>query len=200
MSVIQGPISPQAFEVVRDRIAEILADELHNQSVLAGDDEIDANVFVERFIPFDKTDMPAVNVMLARGTIDGQSAIQSDGTYLFNIDAYTKAPSSDVQMGDSIAIVRLHKLIGLCRAILENPRYKTLGFQPPFIMNRRAVEISIADPDSKANDGMCSAMGRLVFSVKVPESCELIVPPLIAGYNTQVKLELTDKGHMYINT
>lgn len=196
MSVIPSIIPPQAFEIIRDRIGSILADELLNQSVLdANNPEIKATVWVERFVPFSHTEMPACNVMLSRGQLDGHSAIRTDGTYTYFIDFYTKAVTTAALQGDTVAIFRLHKLIGMARAILENPRYKTLGFVPPFIMFRRAGEITIADPGQQ--DAISSVMGRLVFNVKVTENTELIAPAIIAGYNTSVKLHETDLGYFY---
>lgn len=196
MSVIPGLISPQSFEIVRDRIGSILADELANQSALDGNNpDINARVWVERVVPFDHTDMPACNVIFSRGGLEGHTAVQTDGIYTYFIDFYAKAKSGAVTQGDSLAIFRLHRLIGLGRAILENPRYKTLGFVPPFVMHRRAAEIVISDPGQQ--DAISTVMGRLVFNVKCPETTELIAPAIIAGYDTQVKLFQTEKGYVY---
>lgn len=196
MSVIPVIIPPQSFEVVRDRLGAILADELGFQSVLAGNDpEINATVWAERVVPFGITEMPACNVMLARGELGGHTAIQTDGTYMYYVDVYSRAKTSAAQQGDSTAILRVHRLLGMVRAILENSRYKTLGFNPPFVMNRHCREMFVADPGQQ--DAMSTCMGRIVVVVKVPETTELIQPVLIAGYDTQVKLEETDKGYFY---
>jgi hypothetical protein len=37
----------------------------------------------------------------------------------------------------------------------------------------------------------------LVLSVKVPENTELIQPVVAAGFDTELKLELTDKGYQF---
>lgn len=195
MSVIAEPISTQAFELIRDRIGVILADELPVQADLKYDTDLDATVYAERFIPFDKTELPAVNVSLARGLISGQTTIRSDGTHTYYIDVHTSAKSDDGSNGDQKAMLRLHKMLGVCRAILEDARYLTLGFQKPFIMNRHVEEIGIAEPDR--SDATSAVMGRIILSVKATETINLVIPNLIAGYETNVKLSLTDKGYIF---
>lgn len=196
MSQIIDPISSQAFELVRNRIGEILADELAKQTRITYKPELDATVYIEKFIPFDKIQLPAVNVTLARGEYDNQTAIDSDGTYRYNIDCYHKAPTTSTDAGDSLAMFKLQTLIGVCRAILESSKYKTLGFAAPFIMNRHVENIQIATPAEK-KDTTSVVMGRLSFVVRVPEDVDTITPELIAGYDTQVKLGLTDKGYIF---
>jgi hypothetical protein len=196
MSVITTLLPQQNFELIRDRIGAILSDELSNQSMLHGNNaDINPTVFIERTVAFNHSEMPALNVMLARGTYDGQTVKQSDGTYLFNVDVYHKSKSSSGKKGDSEAVFKLHRLLGLVRAILEHELYKTLGFTPPFIMSRKVLDLTVADPES--TDAGSTAMGRVVFQVKVIENNPASVPSLIAGYDTEVKLELTDKGFMY---
>ena len=201
MAVIDGIIPAQAFETVRNRIAVILGDELEGQLVLAGDYDNDAEVYVERFVAFDKTELPCINVALDRGSYDGQVQGQSDGTYLFNVDVYHHAKTTGTdndERGDTLAMLKLSRLMGICRAILENPKYKTLAFTPPFVINRHVVSIAIANVDNK--DAVNAVMGRLVVSVKVPETTEVITPGEIEGMDTTVKLVLTDKGYRYEGT
>lgn len=193
--MITQAIPQQAFELVRDRIGEILTSELTAQTDFTYGEIPDLTVYSERFIPFDNTELPAVNISLARGLLDGQTAVQSDGTYRYNVDVHTLSPSSDASPGDSQAMYKLHRLMGVIRAILEDPIYKTLGFVPPFIMNRHVEEMAIADPEPQ--DAASAVMGRLIFVVHIPETVNLIVPNLISGYETHVKLSLTEKGYIF---
>lgn len=195
MSVIENVIPQQAFERIRDRIGSILLDEINHQVLISYDNEIEAGVYIERFVPFDKTEMPAINVTLARGSYDNKNSISADGTYNYSIDVYTSAKSSDAKKGDSLSAVRLHRLLGICRAILENPQYKTLGFAAPFIARVSVVDINIAEPIKQ--DAISVIMGRLTLAVRVPENVELITPRLIEGYDTTVKLGLTNKGYQF---
>lgn len=189
-------IPPESFELVRDRIAQILAEEITNQFALGGENALDlTQVALERTVPFDKTEMPCINVNLQRSTQETQIAVNTDETTLFNIDCYQSGISSDANKGDVLAKLKLQRLMGVVRAILENPRYKTLGFAPGFIMNRHVMSMDFAPVDN--GDSLSVSMGRVLLSVKIPENTELIQPTIADGFDTQMKLELTDKGYTY---
>lgn len=195
MGQIKGIIPPQFFEVIRNRIAEILIDELNCQVLLTYDTDLDATVYVERFVPFDNTEMPAISVSFSAGDYNNQTVRDADGSYSYFIDIFTKAKTTDDDRGDKLAMLKLHKLLGVCRAIIQNPIYKTLGFEPPFIMSRQISNISIAQP--KDGDTLSVVMGRLILKIVAPEDVQLLTAKLIKGFDTQVKLALTDKGYIY---
>jgi hypothetical protein len=199
-AIINTIIPPQSFEIVRDRIGRILADELLNQLVITGDTDLNVGNYIERTLQFDKVKLPAVNVMLAEGTYGGQTVIQSDGTYRYYIDVYVKSKSSDTDPGDQHAMRKLHRLLGVCRAILEDARYKTLAFTTPpgFIMNRHIESLQIQNPNQKEHDATNSVMGRLIMSVKVPEVTSYIIPKTILEYVTNVRLDSTDEGYTWV--
>lgn len=199
MAKIQGIIPPQKFEIVRDRIAEILADEILNQYFMTYDPELLAvKVWLERSKPFDAEDVPAINVCLAKGDWGNKDVKAADGTYNYNIDCFTKGKTESTvggQRGDSLASYRVQKFLGLCRAILENPIYVTLGFNKPF--NCRVSVDSMVLGRSNDDDLENLTQGRLIFTVKAPESVWLKTPNLLAGFDTRVKLGLTDKGYVF---
>lgn len=195
MALISNLISASSFEQIRTRIGEILATELAHQYYLDDAEELSADVWVERFVAFDATSCPAINVRLATGDFSNQHQGQSDGEYLFNIDFYTSAPSEEGKDGDVEAVLKLERLMGVCRYILDDPQYKTLAFQAPFIMNRNVRSLLIDGGDS--NDNQSVAMGRLVYAVKAPESNTLITPLPLGGVDTLVRLELTNKGYVF---
>lgn len=195
MSIITGVIPPQAFEVIRDRVGEILADELANQFTLTANASLNPPVEVERYRAVDATELPLLVVNVARGSYDNKHAITSDGTYLYNIDGYVRGASSSGQDGDNLASITLQRILGICRAILENPGYKTLGFAPPFIERVFVQEIGIAEPERTDKENIM--MGRLTLLVRVPEDVELITPVDLDVFSTQVKLEETEKGYIF---
>lgn len=198
MSIITEILPPRSFEIVSARICEILADEIARQAYVTGDPFLEEFlVFEERFIPADKEEH-YVNVSLNYGEFTNQDAGQQDGTYLFNIDVYTSAKSNALQWGDSRAMVRLRRLLGLCWSILMHSRYMTLGFVPPFIMNRSMQRVLIQQPDTSNTDAAHMVMGRMVLSVRVAEVAGVANATLAAGFDTLVKLEETDKGYQYI--
>lgn len=195
MSKITDTLLPEYFEFIRDRIAEILIDELNNQYVNKGNYFAEARVFVERSIAFDKTELPALNVSVGTGTYSSQHQGQSLGDYVFFLDVHTSAKHNDTDSADKVAAIHAQRLAGLVRAILENPIYKTLGFATPSISRRYMEKFDIAAP--KENDAMQSSMIRQYFHVSVVETSKLIVPTLIAGYDTVVKVNNTNEGYQY---
>ena len=198
MPLILNVIPPQGFEITRDRIGEILADEISSQVAKSYNTDIDAAVYVERSNQIDKTELPLINISLSTGSYDNKNQGHVNGTYTFDIDAYTHAKSTEDESGDVLAAMKLQRILGVCRAILENPIYKTLGYEAGFILRTGFSDINIAIPGAGKLDTLNTLMGRLSFTVVLVESTELIVPQLIAGYDTSLKLELTDNGYKYV--
>jgi hypothetical protein len=195
MPKITQAIPSQAFEIIRNRIGLILAEEIDNQSILTYDPDLDLTVWVERTVPFDKTELPCVNVSLARGSYDSKTYRETDSTYTYNIDVFANSESSNGVDGDIDSKFILHKLLGVCRAILENQAYKTLGFLPAFVMRSAVVDLNIAE--TNPNDGNYSTMGRLTLSVRVPEVSQIPDAETIAGMSTSIKLAQSNQGYYY---
>lgn len=200
MAIINTQIPQQNFELVLERIGEILANELANQFVLYPEPMAlleNLVVWRNRYVPYDKSEMPSVNVSLGSGQYGGQTVKSDDGTYLYNIDVFTNAKGDDDKAGDQHAIDKLHRIMGICRAILRNPKFKTLGYEPGLIMgvpHVDSIQFATPDPDDTARN----VMGRLIFTVKMPETTELIEANLIYGYDTVVKLTETEKGFKWV--
>lgn len=196
MSKIVNPIPPRAFELIRDRIGEILISELASQTAMTYDENLDATVHVEKTVPFQAVEFPAVNVALSRGGFDNATILKKDGNYTYHIDVWTRAKSTDSDGGDSLSMFKLHRLIGVIDAILSDHQYNTLGFEKPFISRVFVDEIGIAEP-KRTEDAESVMMGRLMFQVRVPENVETLEASLIEGFDTQVKIGKTDKGYIF---
>ncbi|MFA6057300.1 MAG: hypothetical protein WC756_03810 [Taibaiella sp.] len=196
MPLIKELIPPQGFELVRNRIAEILADEFISQASIHGNPEwMPSKVYVERRISIDNTDMPVINVALANGAYSNKDVTQVDGSYQFFIDCYTQSPGTDDGDGDALAAIALHRIMGMCRAILENPEYSTLAYAPPFSCSVAVTSMTIGDYAQA--DMQNSAIGRLIFEVRIPEIVELKAGLPLSISITQVKLFNTIKGYLY---
>lgn len=195
MTLISGEIPSQGFEIVRDRIGEILAEELCGQYNLTQDDDFKVSVFIERSVAFNYSEYPAINVTIEQGDLDGHYQGFTDGNYVFNIDVHTSGDSNKDKLGGAVSVVRNHKLMGRCRAIIENPVYKTLGFEPPFLMRRAITRMIFLAPEK--NDSGHVATSRLSLQVKVSENTELLDALNIGSYRTSVKLSLTDLGYVF---
>lgn len=202
-SVITEIIQPQAFEIVRDRIGRILAEELANQLVLNPGLGFGCQVWIERSLQYGQAelhDMAHVNVCLGEGSYGNQDQTQSEGTYKYYIDAYVNSKSNEDDRADTRASIKLQRILGICRAILENSKYKTLGFTAPpgFIGNRHYESLQIQNPNQKKHDGDSSLMGRLTFSVKMPEANGLALTIESKTYTTTVRLDSTEMGYLWI--
>lgn len=196
MSVITTPIPPQAFELIRDQLGVILYSEIRNQALGFGNYLMLATtVWRERIAAFAHNELPAVNISFVGGPYDSQDSRQVQGTYSYNIDCYASAKAQQDSEADLLALTKLHRLLGVCRAILMDPRYKTLGFQPPFIGNRTITNLLIDDPNRM--DATMSVRGRLVLTVKVQEITDLINPPKIQDFVSDVRLYSTDNGYFW---
>lgn len=196
MALITNIIQPRNYELIRDRIGLILAEEIQNQFALTANQDINSTVYVERIVPFDKTEMPCLNVLLSRGGFGNNDVKQSDGTYTYFIDVYAKSKSTNGSNGDKLAMISLQKNIGIIIAILEDTRYIRLGFTHPSISSTMVSDFAIADP-SNNQDASSIVMGRITFTVRVPEKVELINASDIDGWETSVTLEESDKGYVF---
>lgn len=194
-------LGPQAFELIRDRIAIILADEIEGQYLLTYDPDFgEMKVFVESANPNDKEDLPIINLSFASGSYPLLKEYNGKilGSYIYNIDVYTSSPSNDEADGDNISGVKLQKILGVCRAILDNPIYRNLNYAPGFIQRVSVQDINIrADSKEMNNDSLNTRMGRLTLSVEAEESVALLVGNDLNEWNTNVSLNGTNDGYYY---
>jgi len=200
MALINSIIPDQNYEIIRNRIGEILAVELINQAALTSIPNVTA-VDVERFVPPDETEFPLATVEFAGGTYANKDQTQSQGTYVYYITIHASGRTNPDTKGDKAAAIKLHRILGLCRAILENPAYNRLGFDKPTTtrgnISSTKVE-SIKIPKTEENgDATNSIFGYLEFHVKAPEGVQLSDPIPLASGTTVVKLYLTDKGYRW---
>lgn len=210
MSQIVGEIQPQAFELVRDRIGAILADELDYQASRYNP-HLDADVFVERFTPVSYEECPVVNVTMNKGgryavssQYSGHTALQEDGEYRYFIEAYVGAEAQEgsaedkSKRGDVLAMIRCQRLMGVIRAILMHPKYIRLGFgkgDNALVMSRRSEELEFGDSGNPDNEYL--VFGRLSLLVRLPEVTNAIGTNAFTGFDTRAKLYLTDKGYKF---
>lgn len=193
---LQSIIPPQQFELIRDRIAQILAAEVSNQYALGLTELQNINkVWIDRFVSFEPQELPAINVSLGTGDFDNESQRSSDGTYLYYIDVHVQAREADGQDADNRACILLDRILGVVRSILKYTGYRTLEFPPPSISRTTVTRFQKGLADNQ--DANTSKMARLEFVVRVPETVELNTAVPIGSMLTQVKLGNTDKGYRY---
>lgn len=196
MSKIKIKIPPQNFEYARNRVAEILIDEVGAQINMPDSDlPPKIGVYVERTTPFNITELPAYNVYMDSGSWDNKHYGGADGSYVIVIDAIASSKASIDEMADKLSAIKAQRMLGVARYILEDPIYNTLGFEPGFIENTWCSEFETGKEKSVDTDDV--QIARLKFNVKASETNCLLIPKLIDGYDTTVKIGLTDSGYKY---
>lgn len=195
------------FELVRDRIALILKEELDNQALLQGtisteippdptipNPDLVTNIFIERFTPPDKSEGNVLIVKIADGRFDNQAPISQVGSMNYFIDIYTNGEESQSEDGYFDSSSRLQRLAGLVRSIIQNPVYDRLSFANGIIQKRSVSNIQFADV-SDEKDAVFTRMARVTLSIDVYESQTGISAIDAEGYDTQIKIALTNKGY-----
>lgn len=193
-----------SFEIVRDQIAQILADEIAEQQVLAASAAKDTDlwnliIFTERYSPWerfrdDKTEVPVVNVWYDRSTFD-QSASnvvdhqQVDGT--FNIDVVAQGVAkSDGGAGqivaDEAAAFNVQRATRLVRNILMASQYTYLDLRPT--VGRRWVQSveSFQPAQGEQATPRISAM-RLTLAVVFDEFSPQFTPETLDQVGVTIK-------------
>jgi hypothetical protein len=197
--MIASIIPPRGYERIRDRICQILTAEFANQYQLTVDvGEADADienvqVFMERFVPFDHSELPAVNVGIERGDYTAFHQGQHDGTYRFFIECNTKAPTDDQDGGDTVAKILVQKIMGLAQAIITDPIYKTLSFPLGELVGHLHVEMFVFGVPTQ-QDGENCTMSRMSLVVKAVETNRLKDGVALTEAFTSVKLNEGAKG------
>ena len=197
-ALITESIPTQRFELIRDQIALILGEELANQADLQSNDLFDATIFVERISPPDQTEMPCINIFFVRASYTDQNPILSKSDpATFYIDVYANANDTQETRGDQLAALKLHKLIGAIRYILEHPHYIRLGFTEKFIHHTQVTSIDIAEPKGEP-DAVNTVFGRLTFDVTFNEVMAELTGTSGQVFNTTVKIDTSEKGYLIV--
>lgn len=164
MAKILTAIPISSFEIIRTRIAEILALELANQKTLQPTLDLSATIFEERATAIDTSEGTVISVLLNSNSEQAKSQVHTSGQYSYYIDVYTEASSTPTERGDSLARILCQRFIGLIRGILENPVYKFLDFEVAFIQRVQISNTEMASPLEDASSSN-TAFGRVTMQV-----------------------------------
>lgn len=193
MSKIDYIIPVSNVEVIRDKIASILLDELYNQYQLSGDELFNIKVWLERFVPFDKTEIPTINVYYTNSSVIEKTPNTSKLKSSYNIDIYYNSKASQLVRGDVNSSLMLHKLLMVCRFILQNTNYLSLNINDLFIYTTYIDNIAITQPSEK--DGTFTIGATINYVVEHEEYNGELSGILGNIFNAQIKLNDTDKGY-----
>jgi hypothetical protein len=201
-ALIDTLIPQQNFELILNRIGEILTVEKERQILLGNYDLDDVQIYKERSVPFMQSELACVNVSLFSGEFQEETQMQTQGFYRYIIEVLTNAKSEDVSddndgRGDRISAIRMMRILGIIRAILMDARYMTLGFARPSVGHRKIERMFFMGPPHQ--DANTSRQGRIELLVKIPETPASFVTPVdLAEHFTRVTLNDTEKGYIWV--
>jgi len=193
MAKITSQIPAQRFETIRDQIGVILTLELAAQTEAAS-----FNVWSERFIPFDTSELDAINVLFDNASYENHNPKDRDGEDQYFIDILVNAKhtgNTKAKKGDTIARKKVSRVAGIVAYILSSAEYYTLGFVPGIIGSRWVSDIVVGVISDQ--DATHTAAARVTFKVKAREIVGDLTGVLLTEINSQVKLNETDKGFLY---
>lgn len=141
---ITSLIQPSALSLLTRQLMDVLLWEISNQKELAQNgNETETqkaiasffcngvlNLFSYKFQNFDLSELNAICVNPQRETVEAHSTVRSQVSATFNITLFG---GSTAEVSDHDVFVKLERMSGIIRSILESGQYLTLGLQPGII-------------------------------------------------------------------
>jgi hypothetical protein len=195
MVMINTIIGPSGVELIKHRIAAILKTELENQKVLQ-EDTFPINVFVDRMVPIDKSEILVINVRFESINPESinQHGSQEDAT--FTIDTWAVSKQTSTKRGDLLSTNFRDKITFQIKAILQSNFYVTLGFVPGLIMSSNVQNIEPYEPNNN-QDASFVSMARLNHNVRFYQDYKVWEGVEVTNNLTNVKLSNTELGYKY---
>jgi hypothetical protein len=195
MVMINTIIGPSGVELIKHRIAAILKTELENQKVLQ-EDTFPINVFVDRMVPIDKSEIVVINVRFESINPESinQHGSQEDAT--FTIDTWAVSKQTSTKRGDLLSTNLRDKITFQIKAILQSNFYVTLGFIPGLIMSSNVQNIEPYEPNNN-QDASFVSMSRLNHNVRFYQDYKVWEGVEVTNNLTNVKLSNTELGYKY---
>lgn len=196
-NLITEIIPDQPFQIIQNRIGEILLEEITAQHALQSL-ESSFELFVERIHPYDVSE--DVVITLACREQDNQEYTQqsSQGQNLYFIDIFCGGiESSNRSLSEDVRL-KLFKYVGIVKYILNSGKYPTLGFPRGLIGNKHVKKVTFdTDYSNWGNhsnyDGSGIRFCRILFLVTAREETELWQGIPLQG-NDSVVYTGTNKG------
>lgn len=183
-------ITPRNYEVIRDKIASILAEELPIQTAAS---EI-SEVWLERIIPFSTDEYPVVNVGYDGTAFDNHTTISKRGESEFFIDVMYRSASTDDDDGDKIASINAQRIAGIISYILSSAEYFRLDLAFGIVNSRLVTEIRMGKVDNQ--DATHTVVARVTLKVISNENVNSIglTPVELEEIYSQIKINETVRG------
>lgn len=196
-NLITELIPDQPFQIIQNRIGEILMEEITAQHSLQNLDS-DFTFFIERIKPYSEKE--DVVITLACREQDNQEYTQRNSQVqnIYFIDIFTGGiEGNNMSLAENVRL-KLFKYVGIVKYILNSGKYPTLGFAPGLIGNKHVQKITFdTDYSNWGNhsnyDGSGIRFCRIIFMVKAQESTELWQGIPLQG-NDSIVYTGTEKG------
>ena len=195
MAKINHIIGPRVHETIRTKVAQILAEELAEQSAMTYDDDFMLPIYVHRFKPVMPEELPIAIVSTNSGSFDNMDVQKSDGKFPIFIDIYNRSYANDENRGDSLSSFGAHKIAGCIMGILESPVYLTLDFVPGTIKRTYVESFDGGEMDRQDSENITVVRVVLMVEAVQVEQLQTAVP--IAGNDTTVQLGTSEQGYFY---
>lgn len=193
MAEITRLLGASAFEIIKDQIALVLADELSNQvalydaAIAAEESETNPNeellaqyifnrnsipggVSVETSTPTELFEYPFVNVAYVDTPYQDLSVPSTlYGIHRYAIQVMQISLEDEEVKGDFISMTKTQRLLSICAQILMDKKYRQLGFAPEYSKNighRNIREQKIGVPDKTVADANNPTAGEFFLEVK----------------------------------
>ncbi len=195
-AVITEVIPVSAYEICRDAIGAILLVELTAERLKVGTqltEVIAGQITLESLIPTDSANEVSINILPDMGDYSEHTQNQATGMYRYFIDIHTAGK------GSGVSAMRRDKFMRYCMYIFRSAQYRTLGLPIPqgLIGGVYVNHFQVQDPE-KREDTDYTTFARIHLGVKVQEVASMWVGVPLQINNTSVKLELTDKGYIFV--
>lgn len=227
MSKISYIISKGNFEIIRDKIPQILATELYNQYLLLTDkinndpptdptELADLQLSLDSLPIFDVSGTPTIKVYLERtsrpGTVETPflnvilqnnpvNQLYGNETYRSNtvyvVEAYQSAKETESERGDTRSAKKLHRLINMCWKILGHGEYKYLDNEE-IVNSRKVNDIKIGLPELGATTSESEIYGRFDLVVDMNEENEQNPEIELQGNDTTVNYD-NENSYYWVN-
>lgn len=196
-NLITELIPDQPFEIIQNKIAEILLEEITAQHLLQELDS-DFKIFVERISPYDTSEDVVITIACREQDNQEYTPRNSQAQNMYFIDIFTGGIESGEESMSENVRRKLFKYVGIVKYILNSGKYPTLGFAPGLIGNKHVKKVTFdTDYSNWGNhsnyDGSGIRFCRIIFLVTALESTELWSGIPLQG-NDSVVYTGTDKG------
>jgi len=187
------------FELVRDRVAQIIYNEITeqlNKAISLPYPEYEAflnsfydtnevtntkelSLFADRFIKPTWDELNIINIVLINEDLDpGEHISRQMAAVRLKIDVFCGKNADNESLGDTKSAHDCQKMLGILRAIIMHTNYIRLDFAPGFIQRRWAHGWNIQQPDELENRNNSNNIisGSLNISVNISEQNRGVTP------------------------